>query len=121
MKVLTTIRQCIDISVLQHVANDTNAYEMWHKLSTLYERKDALNKASLMREIVRLKYNDGESIVVHLNTFMGLVNQLAATKFPLDDTLQALLLLCTLLDTYWRTWWCLSVSRAQKKTCLYKW
>ena len=26
-----------------------------------------------MRKIVRLKYKDGESIVVHINTFMGLV------------------------------------------------
>ena len=83
------------MSVLQDVAHDTNAYEMWHKLSRLYKRKNALNKTSLMRKIVRLKYRDGESIVVHI-TFMGLVNQLVATKFPLDDAMQALLLLCTL-------------------------
>ena len=44
--------------------NDTNTYTMWHKLSGLYERKNALNKTSLMRKIVRLKYRDGESIVV---------------------------------------------------------
>ena len=78
------------------MANDTNAYDLWHKLSGLYERKNALNKASLMRKIVRLKYRDGESIVVCINTFMGLVNQFVATKFPLDDALQAQLLLCTL-------------------------
>ena len=68
-------------------ANDTNAYNLWHKLSNWYERKNAINKASRLRKIVRLKYKDGESIVVHINTFMGLVNQLAATKFPLDDAL----------------------------------
>ena len=60
-------------------------------MSRLYERKNALNKTSLMRKIVRLKYKDGESIVVHINTFMGLVNQLVAVKFPLDDVMQALL------------------------------
>ena len=53
----------------------------------LDERKNALNKTSLMRKIVRLKYRDGESIVVHINTFMGLVNQLPTTKFPLDDVM----------------------------------
>ena len=78
----------------------TNDYEMWQKLSGLYERKNALNKTSLMRKIGRLKYRDGESIVVHFNTFMGLVNQLASAKFPLDDAMLALLLLCTLPDTW---------------------
>ena len=61
-KVLATIRQCVDVSVLQHVANDTNAHEMWQKLSGLYERKNTLNKTSLMRKIVRLKYRDCESL-----------------------------------------------------------
>ena len=31
-KVATTIKQCVDVSVLQHMVNDTNAYEMWRKL-----------------------------------------------------------------------------------------
>ena len=82
------------------MANDTNAYDLWHKLSSLYERKNALNKASLMRKILRLKYRDGESIVVHINTLMGLVNQLAAPKFPLDEALHVLLLLCTLPNSW---------------------
>ena len=99
-KAVATIKQCVDVSVLQHVANDTNAHEMWQKLSGLYERKNALNKTSLMRKIVRLKYRDGESIVKHINTFMGYVNQLVATKFPLDDAMQAILLMCTLPDSW---------------------
>ena len=89
-----------NISIIQHIAGDTNAHEMWHKLSALYERKNALNKTSFMRKIVRLKYRDGESIVVHNNTFMGLVNRLASAKFPLDDVVQALLLLCTPPDSW---------------------
>ena len=87
IKVVATIRQCIDISILQHVASDTNAHELWNKLSAMYERKNVLNKTSLMRKIVRLKYTYGDSIVVHISTFMGLVNQLASTKFPLDDAM----------------------------------
>ena len=79
---VTTIRLCVDLSVLQHAVNDTNAYDLRHKLSSLYERNNAPNKAPLMRKIVRLKYIYCESIVVRINTFMGLVNQLGATKFP---------------------------------------
>ena len=29
---MATIRQCVDVSLLKHVANDTNAYKMWQKL-----------------------------------------------------------------------------------------
>ena len=99
---MATIRlwQCVDISILQHVASDTNAYEFWHKLYVLYEKKNALNKTSLMRKIVRLKNIDSESIVVHIKAFMALVNQLASAKFPLDDAMQAILLLCTLPDSW---------------------
>ena len=53
----------------------------------IYERKNVLNETSLIRKLVRLKYIDGDSIVVHISTFMGLVNQLASTKFPLDDAM----------------------------------
>ena len=42
-KAMATIRQCVDVSALQHVVNDTNAHEMWQKLFGLYERKNALN------------------------------------------------------------------------------
>ena len=96
---MVTIRKCVDVSVLQHVVNDINAYEMWQKLSGLYERMNALNKTTLMRKIVRLKYKDDESIVVYINTFMGLVNQLVVAKSPMDDVMQALSL-CTLSDSW---------------------
>lgn len=99
-KAVGTIRQFVDMSVLQHIAYDTNAYELWKKLEAMYERKNALSKASLMRKLVKLEYKDGDSIVVHLNDFQGLVNQLSAMKMSLDDELQALLLLCSLLESW---------------------
>ena len=69
------------------MANDANAHELRQKLFGLYERKNALKRTSLMRKIVKLKYKDREGIVEHIITFMGYVNQLAATKFPLDDAM----------------------------------
>ena len=35
-KAVANIRQCVDVSVLQHVANNTNAHEMWQKMFGLY-------------------------------------------------------------------------------------
>ena len=63
-KVVATMRQFVDVSVLQHVANDTNVYESWHKLVGMYEQKNALNNPSLIRKLMRLKYSDGESIMM---------------------------------------------------------
>lgn len=68
----------------------------------MYERKNALNKASLMRRLVKLEYSDGQSVIEHLSVFQGLVNQLSAMKLVLEDELQALLLLSSLPDS-WET------------------
>jgi len=99
-KAVATIRQFVDLSVLQHIANETNAYALWKKLADMYERKNAMSKASLMRKLVKLEYKDGGSMVVHLNDFQGLINQLSTTKMTLDDELQALLLLSSLLESW---------------------
>ncbi|VFQ75020.1 unnamed protein product [Cuscuta campestris] len=101
-KTVGMIRQFIDDSVFQHVANDTNAYELLEKLKCMYERENALNKASIMRRLVKLDYRDGHSVVEHLNDFQGLINQLSSMKLVLDDELQALLLLSSLPES-WET------------------
>ena len=82
------------------MVNVTNAYEMCQNLSGLYERKNVINETSLMRKIVRLKYRERESTVEHVSTFMWYVNRIAATKFPLEDTMQAILSLCRLPDRW---------------------
>lgn len=99
-KAVASIRQYVSLSVLQHVANETNAFEMWKKLETMYERNNAMGKASLIRRLVKLQYKDGNSIVVHMNEFQGVVNQLAGMKMKLEDELQALLLLSSLPDSW---------------------
>ena len=58
------MKQFVDVSIIQHVANDTNVYESWHKLVGMYEQKNALNNPSLIRKLMRLKYSDGESIMM---------------------------------------------------------
>ncbi|KAF8387698.1 hypothetical protein HHK36_026352 [Tetracentron sinense] len=60
------------------------------------------NKAFLIRKLVNLKFKEGTSITEHLNEMRSVVNQLAAMKMVLDDELQALLLLLSLLES-WET------------------
>ena len=51
---------------------------------------------------MNLKYNDGNSVVEHLNNFQGLLNELSTMKLELDDEVQVLLLLSSLPDS-WET------------------
>ena len=68
----------------------------------MYQRKTAQNKTFTIRKLVNLKYWEGRSVAEHLSDFQDLVNQLVAMKPVLDDELQALLLLSSLLES-WET------------------
>jgi hypothetical protein len=101
-KAVGYIRQWIDQSVFHHVAKEVDAYSLWQKLESLYERKTAQNKAFVIRRLVNLKYKDGHSVTEHLSNFQGLLNDLSTMKLALDDEVQALLLLSSLPDS-WET------------------
>ncbi|KAL6322839.1 hypothetical protein AAG906_020839 [Vitis piasezkii] len=43
-------------------AKEVDAYSLWHKLKSLYERKTAHNKTFTIRRLGNLKYKDGNSV-----------------------------------------------------------
>jgi hypothetical protein len=96
------IQLYINHNIFHHVANDINAYEMWQKLESLYERKTAMNKASVIKMLAKLEYRDGSSVIEHLNIFQCHINQLSAMKINIEDEVQALLLLSSMPDS-WNT------------------
>jgi len=96
------IRRFVDISVIHHVAHETEAYSMWKKLEGMFERKTAQNKALLIRKMMNLKYHEGKSVAEHLNNFQEICNQLTISKVKLGDEVQALILLGSLPDS-WET------------------
>ena len=61
-----------------------------------------MNKTFLIRKLVNMKFKEGGKIEDHINDFQCVVNELATMKMVLDDEMQALLLLSSLLDT-WET------------------
>ena len=100
-KTLGTIRKWVDISIFNHVSQESDPYELW-KLEGLCERKAAHDKASLMKRLVNLKLKSGKSVSEHLNDFQDIINKLTTMKVVLDDELQALFLLSSLPDS-WET------------------
>ena len=96
------------------MSQETIAETLWEKLRSLYEKKKAQNKAFIARKLVNLKLKEGKSIADHLSEFQDLVNQMVTLKLVIDDELQALFLLSSLLDS-WET---LVVSLSNSAPCV---
>ncbi|GKV28962.1 hypothetical protein SLEP1_g37944 [Rubroshorea leprosula] len=101
-KACGVIRKWVDMSVIHNVAQEKESYKLWTKLEELFERKNALKKASLIRKLVNLKYKEGKNVSEHLNKFQEILNELVTGKLAIDDEVQALILLSSLPDS-WET------------------
>ncbi|XP_057806204.1 uncharacterized protein LOC131021133, partial [Salvia miltiorrhiza] len=99
-KIVGYVRRFIEHSIFHHFANEEKADVLWKKMEAMFERKNALNKASIIRKIVRLRYAEGANMTEHLNAYQGLINQSTNMKISLDDEVVALLLLSSLPDSW---------------------
>jgi hypothetical protein len=52
------IRLYVNHNIFHHVANDTNAYEMWQNLKSICERKTTMNKVAVIKRIAKLEYRN---------------------------------------------------------------
>ena len=68
----------------------------------MFGNKIVVNRVSVIKKIVRLRYQDGSSMAEHINAFQGLTNQTTSLEVPLADEVLALLLLGSLPDS-WET------------------
>ena len=59
----------------------------------MFQNKNAVNRVSVFRKLVRLEYQDGSSMAEHMNVFQGLIHQATSLEVPLADDVLALLLL----------------------------
>ncbi|CAH9096206.1 unnamed protein product [Cuscuta epithymum] len=93
------IRQWVGDNVLNHISGETHARSLWNKLEQLYARKTGNNKLFLIKQMMSLKYHDGTPVTDHLNSFQGIINQLARMGIKFEDEIQGLWLLGTLPDS----------------------
>ncbi|CAH1420004.1 unnamed protein product [Lactuca virosa] len=99
-KVCGYIRKWVDDDVLNHISAETHARTLLNKLEQLYARKTRNNKLFLNKQLIGLKYHDGNPISDHLNSFQGIINQVAGMGIKFEDELQGLWLLGTLSDSW---------------------
>ena len=99
-KAIVSIRQYLAKNVYFNVAGETSAEGLWKKLRDLYEKNTASNKVFLMKKLYNLKMKEGASVAEHLNEFNIIINQLASIKIALDDEIIAILLMCSMPDSW---------------------
>jgi hypothetical protein len=71
-------------------------------LEETFAKESAQNKVFVTRDLMNLKYKDGEDASVYINVFQGFLNQLSLMNLELADEMQALILLSSLPDS-WET------------------
>ena len=86
--------------VLREVATETSAKAMWDKLKALYMKKTVENRLYLKQSLYMLRMSEGTSILSHLDKFDSIIMDLENIDSKIDDEDQALLLLCSLPQSF---------------------
>ena len=92
------------MSLYNNFNEETKVDVLWKKIRSMFETKNALNRFSVFKRIMRLRYQTGSSMAEHLNAFQGLINQTTSLEMPLGDEVLALLLLGSLSTTGKHLW-----------------
>jgi hypothetical protein len=96
----STIRLCLEDSVLLNVSGESTAKELWDKLGNLYQSKSLVNKLFLRKKLYHLRMEDGDSVTEHLNAFNTLVSQLVSVNITIAEEDKCITLLCSFPDSW---------------------
>jgi hypothetical protein len=99
-KALGTIRLSLAASVAFNISKENTTKGLMDALAKLYEKPSASNKVFLMKRLFNMKMSEGGSVADHLNEFNTVTNQLSSVKVDFDDEVRALLILCSLPESW---------------------
>ena len=99
-KALGTIRLFLASSVAFNISKEKTIEGVMSAFPKLYEKPSASNKIFLMKCLFNMKMSEGGSVVDHLNEFNTLTSQLSSVKVNFDDEFRALLMLCSLPESW---------------------
>ena len=103
IKALGMIRLSLEVSVVFNISKAKTTKGLMDTLAKLYEKPSASNKVFIMKRLFNMKMSEDESVVDHLNDFNTVSNQLSSVKVDFDDEVRALLILCSLSES-WNGW-----------------
>ena len=96
----STIMLTLSKLVYFNVKDMKTSHELWEKLCGLYEQKSAASQVYWLKQLVDLKMKEGTSMSNHLNDFNTIYSNLVAQEVEFPDSVKALFLLITLLDSW---------------------
>ena len=99
-KTLGSIRLCLAMSVAFNISKEKTTIGMMTALDKLYEKPSASNKVFLMKRLFNMKMVEGGSVADHLNEFNTVTSQLTSVNVNFDDEVRALLILCSLPESW---------------------
>ena len=99
-KALGTIQLCLAASVDFNISKEKTMVDMINALAKLFEKPSTSNKVFLMKHLFNMRMSEGGSITDHLNDFNMVTNQLSSVGVNFDDEVRALLILCSLPESW---------------------
>ena len=84
LKVKFDLTLCLNPSDLKQIEDCKTSKEVWEKLSVIYSSKDPTSKATLLKQLLLNKMNDGDDVKEYLNKFFDVVNKLKAMGIEYD-------------------------------------
>jgi hypothetical protein len=88
----------INLNELRQIKNCGISNEIWKKLKELYESKGPARKATLLKELIISKMNEGETMKNH--NFFNIIDKLEEMELKIVDDLATILLLHSIPDSY---------------------
>jgi hypothetical protein len=90
----------LEASVAFNILKENIMKELMDALDKLYEKTTTSNKVFLMNRLFNMKMSEAGSIAYHLNEFNTVTNQLSSVKVDFDNEFKALIILCSLPESW---------------------
>ena len=86
--------------VLRQVSKEKSAAAVWAKLESLYMTKSLVNRLTLKQALYSFRMTENKSVQEQLDVFNKLIQDLENIDVEISDEDQALMLLCSLPNSY---------------------